>query len=102
MRISGLILLFLALGHFAITHILNDVAKTNSGFVARRWENPLWRIYDWLLLSLGLLHGLNGLRFIMDDYIHSSAKRATTKAIVYSVTTGLFLYGTLTVITYKA
>jgi succinate dehydrogenase / fumarate reductase, membrane anchor subunit len=41
MRVSGLVLLFLALLHFAITHILNDVTETDARFVAERWENPL-------------------------------------------------------------
>ncbi len=102
MRISGLALLFLALGHFALTHLIHDVAKTNANFVQQRWKNPMWRIYDWLLLALGLFHGVNGLRYIMDDYIRTPAKRGATKAVVYCLTTGLFLYGTLTVITYRA
>ena len=62
MRISGLVLVFLALGHFTLTHIVNDVVDTDSGFVADRWSNPLWRAYDWALLALALFHGLNGLR----------------------------------------
>src|SRR4028119_528465 len=40
MRISGLILVFLALLHFSITHILNDVAETDADFVMRRRDNP--------------------------------------------------------------
>ena len=102
MRISGLVLLFLALFHFAVTHIINDVVNTDSGFVAQRWHNPLWRAYDWVLLALGLVHGLNGLRYIMDDYIQRPAKRVATKAVLYSLTGALFAYGTLTIVTYKA
>lgn len=40
MRISGLILVFLALIHFAITHIVNDVVETDFAFVQTRWSNP--------------------------------------------------------------
>lgn len=101
MRVSGLVLLFLALLHFFITHILHDVQDTNADFVADRWQNPLWRLYDWALLALGLLHGVNGLRFIMDDYIRTAWKRAATKAFMYSLIGGLFLYGTLTIVTYN-
>lgn len=100
MRISGLVLIFMALLHFSITHIVNDVVETDAAFVTARWDNPLWRAYDWVLLALGLLHGLNGLRLIMDDYVRKPAKRALVKAIVYGVTTVLFLYGTLTIITF--
>ena len=42
MRISGLILVFLALGHLCITHILNNVETINYYFVATRWANPRW------------------------------------------------------------
>lgn len=102
MRISGVVLLFLALAHFFITHILHDVTETNAAFVAARWSNPLWRTYDWLLLALGLVHGANGLRFIMDDYIRKPWKRAATKAFVYTLIFALFTYGTLTIVLYKS
>ncbi len=100
MRVSGLALVFLALIHFALTHIVNDVAETDARFVAERWANPLWRLFDWSLLALALAHGLNGLRWIVDDYIRSPAARAATKAVVYSLTLGLFSLGTLTIVTF--
>lgn len=100
MRVSGLALVFLALVHFALTHIVNDVADTGSGFVAERWANPLWRLFDWALLALALLHGLNGLRWIVDDYVRSAGWRALTKAGLYSLSVLLFAYGTFTILTY--
>ena len=100
MRVSGLALVFLALLHFAITHIVNDVVDTDADFVAARWENPLWRLFDWALLALALLHGLNGLRWIVDDYVRAPAARAVTKALAYSVSFGLFGLGTLTIVTF--
>jgi len=102
MRISGLVLVFLALLHFAITHILNDVVDTDAAFVNQRWDNPMWRIFDWALLALGLLHGLNGLRWIIDDYVRRPGKRAAVKATLYSVTGALFAYGTFTILTYRS
>jgi len=101
MRISGLILIFMALLHFSITHILNDVTDTDANFVSARWDNPLWRVYDWTLLALGLMHGLNGLRWILDDYVRSPARRAVVKAVLYSLTGALFAYGTLTIVTFR-
>ena len=102
MRVSGLALVFLALLHFAITHIVNDVAETDAGFVAERWANPLWRLFDWALLALALLHGLNGLRWIVDDYVRRPGPRAVTKAVLYTVSFALFAYGTLTIVTFAA
>ncbi len=101
MRVSGLVLLFMALLHFAITHIVNDVVETDYRFVRERWDNPVWRIYDWVLLALGLFHGLNGLRYIIDDYVSVPARRAAIKALLYGVTGVLFAYGTLTIVTFS-
>ena len=102
MRISGLALVFLALTHFAITHITHDVTDTKVDFVTVRWHNPLWRLFDWSLLALALVHGLNGLRYILDDYVRKPALRAATKALLYSATAALFAYGTLTIVTFNA
>jgi succinate dehydrogenase / fumarate reductase membrane anchor subunit len=101
MRISGLALVFLALLHFSITHIIYDVVETDAAFVASRWSNPLWRAYDWSLLALGLLHGVNGLRWIVDDYVRSPAGRAMTKSLLYGLTGFLFFLGTLTIVTFE-
>ncbi len=100
MRISGLVLVFLALSHFAITHIINDVVETDAAFVADRWDNPLWRLFDWTLLALALLHGLNGLRWSIDDYVRSPTRRAWVKAGVYTLSGVLFAYGTFTIVTF--
>lgn len=100
MRVSGLLLVFLALLHFSITHIINDVAETDLDFVGARWQNPLWRLYDWSLLALGLAHGVNGVRWSIDDYVRHAGHRAVAKGALYTVTGGLFLYGTLTVFTF--
>lgn len=102
MRVSGLVLLFLALLHFFMTHILYDVVETDASFVAGRWQNPLWRLYDWALLALGLLHGVNGLRFIINDYVPTAWKRAATKAFMYTLVGVLFGYGTLTIVTFQS
>ncbi len=100
MRVSGIALVVLALLHFAITHITNDVADTGYAFVSQRWDNPLWRAFDWLLLALALLHGLNGLRWIVDDYVRSRRSRAITFGAIVGVSGFLFLAGTLTILTF--
>jgi succinate dehydrogenase / fumarate reductase membrane anchor subunit len=100
MRISGLVLLFLALIHFTLTHIIHDVVSTNYAFVAHRWHNLGWRIFDWALLALALAHGLNGLRLIIDDYVRKPGKRAATKATLYTLTGILFAYGSMVIFTF--
>jgi succinate dehydrogenase / fumarate reductase membrane anchor subunit len=101
MRVSGLILFFLALIHMFIMHIENDVTQTTVAFVAKRYENPWWKLFDWLLLALGLLHGGNGLRVIIDDYLKRPVYQLLTKAILLVTTVGLFLLGTITILTFR-
>ena len=85
MRISGLVLVFLALIHFSITHIVNDVIETDFAFVVARWENPLWRLFDWVLLALALTHGTFGIQTISEDYIANARRRTAVKTLLYLV-----------------
>lgn len=55
-RGTGVLLAVLALGHFAVTHLVNDVAQTDASFIARRWSSALWVIWDGLLLVAALAH----------------------------------------------
>lgn len=100
MRISGIFLIFLALGHFAIMHIVNDVRDTNFDFVVARWGNPLWRVIDWLLLALGLFHGLIGMKTVLEDLIRNKRKLLVAKVILYSVVITMFAVGSMIVFTF--
>ena len=78
MRISGLVLVFLVLGHLFIMNILDGgVQRINFAFVAGRWSSPFWQVWDLLMLWLAQLHGGNGLRVIINDY----AERDTTRML---------------------
>ncbi len=101
MRLSGLALVFLALLHFAITHIVNDVVETDYRFVANRWENPFWQVFDWLLLALALLHGANGARWVVEDYVRKPGRQTAVKYTVYALTLALLVYGTVTIVTFS-
>ena len=71
MRLSGLALVFLALGHMFIMHVLVVITgqEIDFAFVQSRWGTPFWRIYDLLLLVLAFLHGANGARVVIGDYV---------------------------------
>ncbi|HEY8486926.1 MAG TPA: hypothetical protein VIL11_05975 [Limnochordales bacterium] len=86
MRVSGLLLIFLALGHLALMHLIHSVEEVDFDFVAGRLTGPwglVWRTYDLLLLGLALLHGLNGLRVVLDDYVHHPGWRAFSMSALY-------------------
>ncbi|HEX6596762.1 MAG TPA: succinate dehydrogenase, hydrophobic membrane anchor protein [Acidimicrobiales bacterium] len=100
MRLSGLMLVFFALVHFAITHVLNDVVETDYRFVADRWANPAWRVFDWMLLALALLHGANGARWVIEDYVRRPGPRAAAKTLAYGLTAAMLAWGTFTIVTF--
>ncbi len=97
MRVSGIVLLLMALGHLAIMHLIHSVDEINFAFVASRWANPLWRLYDWLLLTLALVHGVDGLRVREDDYVRAAGWRVFCLVLLYAFTFLLFVVGTMAV-----
>jgi succinate dehydrogenase / fumarate reductase membrane anchor subunit len=101
MRISGIVLLFLAVGHVLIMHVGGaGVSRVNFAFVATRWSSPFWRTWDWALLSLALLHGINGLRVVVQDYVRPVAWRFAVNMFFYVVGFILFVLGTVVVFTF--
>ena len=100
MRISGLLLVFLVLGHLYIMHILNSVEIIDYDFVARRWANIGWRAYDWVMLVLALFHGANGIRVIVDDYAHRPGWRTFWLSLLYVVSFVLLVLGTVVLVTF--
>jgi succinate dehydrogenase / fumarate reductase membrane anchor subunit len=101
MRISGLLLLVLAVGHVLIMHVVDDgVGRVNFGFVAARWQSPFWRTWDWALLVLALVHGINGLRVIVLDYVRPAGARFAINMFFYMTGFLLFVLGTVIVFTF--
>lgn len=103
MRVSGIILLFLAVGHVLVMHVFGGgVERVNFGFVALRWQSPFWRTWDWLLLSLAMIHGINGLRVITLDYVRPPGVRTAINALWAIVGVVLFALGTVIVFSFNA
>ena len=90
MRISGLVLLGLALGHLVIMHLINTVDVIDYDFVAGRYAGWFWRGYDLTMLVLAMLHGLNGVRILIDDYVHPPRWRRFAIGALYLIG-GVFL-----------
>ncbi|HJT58780.1 MAG TPA: succinate dehydrogenase, hydrophobic membrane anchor protein [Ktedonobacteraceae bacterium] len=101
MRISAIGLFFLAILHLIFNHVTTDVSCTSYQLIAVRYANPYWRVYDWLLLTLALLHGMNGLRVIIDDYVRSQAWRVRIESSLALITLAFFMVGTVTLITFQ-
>jgi succinate dehydrogenase / fumarate reductase, membrane anchor subunit len=101
MRLSGLALIFLVLGHLLIMNILDDgVQRINFAFVAGRWSSPFWRTWDLLMLWLAELHGTNGLRTVINDYAERAQSRFWLKMLLYASATLVLTLGTLVIFTF--
>ena len=104
MRVSGVVLLLLALGHLVIMHLLHGIEEVNYDFVVSRWSgdwNMFWRSYDWLMLFLALLHGLNGLRTILDDVLRPGASRTFWMSVLYTVGFVFLAVGSIVILTFQ-
>ncbi len=101
MRLSGVVLLLLALGHLAVMHLLNNVDVINYDFVATRYAGWFWRSYDLAMLVLAMLHGLNGARILIDDYVHHALWRQVALGFLYTVGGGLLLLGIYVALFFK-
>lgn len=100
-RISGLLLVFMAIVHVIIMHVVNTVDEIDYKFVADRWSSPFWRVYDFLLLALALLHGLNGARIGIDDYIRSPGWRIATTTLVWVLALVFMVVGALAIVNFN-
>lgn len=105
MRISGLLLVFLALGHLFITHILNNVENINYEFVSNRWADPktgvIWRLWDLTMINLAVLHGCNGLRQVLDEYVVRRNRRVLAHTLIWSAAIFLMGIGTYAILLFQ-
>lgn len=92
MRYSGLALVFLALSHFWMQHIIIGTHAITVAGTEMRWgasgnpvtfEQIIWRVYYAAILILAVGHGINGVRQITYDYFGS--RPAIYKGIMFLV-----------------
>ena len=105
MRISGLLLVFLALGHLFIMHIRFNVETINYAFVAGRWDapgvGPVWRLWDFSLIALAVMHGFNGLRQVSFEYVARAGRRVLVSTLIWGATIGLIGVGSYAIFMFK-
>jgi succinate dehydrogenase / fumarate reductase membrane anchor subunit len=93
MRVSGLALIFLTFGHLYMTNILINAGEIDFNLVSERLSITWVKVYDTFLLGLAMLHGANGFRYSVEDYIANPAPRFFVKILLYSLTVVIFVFG---------
>lgn len=101
MRASGLLLVILVFGHLFVNLWLGlGVKGIDFAFVAGKWSSPFWQIWDLMMLWLGLIHGGNGVRTIINDYAERTSTRIVLKVLLYLAFTITVVMGTLVITTF--
>lgn len=100
MRFSGVLLVVLIFGHLLVNLFLGQGVKAiDFAFVAGKWADPFWIVYDTLLLWLALIHGANGMRTIVNDYARGRL-RVVLLGLLAVATITLLVLGTLVLTTF--
>jgi succinate dehydrogenase / fumarate reductase membrane anchor subunit len=106
MRVSGTLLLVIVVFHLLYMHFIipGGVAKTTFETIVGRWLGPwgaFWRTFDLLLLAFAFTHGTNGIRFILEDYIHHDGWRTFIKTLLYLLYIVLIILGAYIIFSFK-
>jgi succinate dehydrogenase / fumarate reductase, membrane anchor subunit len=101
MRGSGLLLLVLVFGHLFVNLMMGKgITQIDFAFVAGKWANPFWQVWDLAMLWLAMLHGGNGLRTIINDYATRGGTKFALKTLLYAATGIVIVLGTLVIFTF--
>lgn len=101
MRASGVVLVALIFGHLFVNLVAGDgVSQIDFAFVAGKLSDPFWQVYDTLLLWLALIHGANGMRTLVNDYVTKPRVRGALQFGLAASTAVLLILGTLVIYTF--
>jgi succinate dehydrogenase / fumarate reductase membrane anchor subunit len=99
MRLSGVSLILLAVGHMVMQHITHDVHEVTVGWIlGQRWGLTWIRVWDLALLSLAFVHGLNGFRAVVQDYIHNATALKLVKLLIIAAGLIVLLMGAVAIV----
>ncbi|MEJ2485933.1 MAG: hypothetical protein P8Y72_11345 [Anaerolineales bacterium] len=98
MRYSSLLLIPLVWIHVLWQDVITGVHNIDTNYVLQRWSNIGIQIYDILLLAFAFAHGMNGLRQVLMDYIHSDKARKTTSTIIFILWIAISTMGGIAII----
>jgi succinate dehydrogenase / fumarate reductase, membrane anchor subunit len=101
MRMSGILLVALVIGHLFVNLMVGrGIQAVDFAFVAGKWSSPFWQTWDLLMLWLAELHGVNGLRVIINDYAERDMTRFWLKSLLYLSAVVVLVVGTLVIFTF--
>jgi len=102
MRISAVAMILLVGFHLFYMHIILGVDAIDFDVIAGRWQSPFWRLYDLFMLIFAWLHCGNGVRIVLDDYVHHQGWRVLTKSLLYIFIFVILVLGAYVIFTFKS
>ena len=101
MRASGVLLVVLIFGHLFVNLMVGEGVKAiDFAFVGGKYATPFWQVWDCIMLWLALIHGANGMRTIVNDYVAKPAVAKALKVALFLAAALLILLGTLVIFTF--
>ena len=98
MRASGIVLVVLIFGHLFVNLMVGEGVKAiDFAFVAGKFTDPFWVVWDTAMLWLALIHGANGMRTLVNDYATQASTRRILHGALLVSTIALLVLGTLTI-----
>jgi len=101
MRVSGFLLVFLTFGHLWANNMAFNAGEIDFAYVAGRLAQPSVKVYDSFLLLFAMLHGVNGLRYSIEDYVKRPQRRLLAKVALVTVAGGIFVLGVMALWTFS-
>jgi succinate dehydrogenase / fumarate reductase membrane anchor subunit len=80
-------------------HIQNDVHNASLQWVLQsRWAFTWIRVWDFALLGLAFIHGLNGFHTVVTDYVHNLTALKVIRLLIVFVGGVILLMGAIAII----
>lgn len=99
MRLSGAGLLLLAFGHWLMIHFIQGVQNVTGEWVIQaRWAFVWIRVWDFALLGLAFVHGLNGFHTVVTDYVHNATARKIIRLIIVAGGAVILILGAIAIL----
>jgi succinate dehydrogenase / fumarate reductase, membrane anchor subunit len=101
MRVTGSLMFFAVTFHLLYMHMVVGVDNITFDNIAERWSGPwglVWKLFDMALLLLGMLHGYNGVRWVINDYIHHRGWNTALRWVLYTLGGILIVAGMLVLV----
>jgi succinate dehydrogenase / fumarate reductase membrane anchor subunit len=98
MRYSALLLIPLVWIHAILQDVVVGVHNMDIGYVAERWASIGWRVFDAFLLGFAFAHGMNGVRQVLADFIHSRRVEIIMNWVLFILWLAIFVFGFIALI----